>query len=125
MTNYTLRTVPFRILRPALKLFPVLVSGLLAQVYTKTWGHQKLAVKIYALKLRTDALENPPRRKVVLHLTAWYGVAQELRDAVQESHPELARVLSDTIRENDWLEPSWQYMKGEMDKWVTSNSSKS
>lgn len=122
--TYTLRNVPFRILRPALKVLPVLVSALLAQVYTKEWSHQPLARKVYALKLRTDALKNPTRHTVVVHLTAWYGVAQELRDAVQTSHPELAGILADTIRDNDWLEPSWVYMKGKMDEWVTTNSSK-
>lgn len=122
MTTYTLANVPFRILRPALKLLPTMVSIVLVQVYVKGWEHRKLAAKIIALKGKTDALKNPARRTTLVHLTSWYGLALELVDAVQVTHPELSALLRNATKEVDWLQPSWDYMQEQMGKWVEVNT---
>lgn len=123
MTTYTLANVPFRVLRPALKLLPTMVTMVLAQVYVKdkAWEHRKLAAKIVALNEKTMALKNPARRTTLVHLTSWYGLALELADAVQVTHPELGALLRNATKEVDWLQPSWDYMQEQMGKWVTEN----
>lgn len=118
---YTLANVPFRILRPALKLLPVIVSSALTQVYVKDWEHRKLAAKIIALKDKTDALKKPSRRTTLVHLTSWYGLALELASAVQVTHPELGALLQNATKDVDWLQPSWEYMQGKMAEWVEVN----
>lgn len=124
MTVYTLANVPFRIMRPALKLLPTLVTMVLSQAYVKDkdWEHRKLAAKIIALKGKTDALKNPSRRTTLVHLTSWYGLALELADAVQVTHPELGALLRNATKEVDWLQPSWEYMQEQMSKWVEVNT---
>jgi hypothetical protein len=112
--DYTFRTVPFRILSPALKLLPVVVTGVLTQVYTKTWEHRPLAAKIVALKTATDALRNPSRNKTLVHLTAWYGVAIELRAALPVEQIGMALALDKTIDDMKWLQPSWEFMQQKM-----------
>lgn len=123
MNNYTLANVPFRILRPALKLLPVIVSSALTQVYVKdkAWEHRKLAAKIVALNEKTKALKNPSRQKALVHLTSWYGLALELADAVQVTHPELGALLRNATKDVDWLQPSWEFMQGKMAEWVEVN----
>lgn len=121
MTNYTLANVPFRIMRPALKLLPTMVSIVLVQVYVKGWEHRKLAAKIMALNEKTKALKNPSRRTALVHLTSWYGLALELADAVQVTHPELGALLLNATKDVDWLQPSWEYMQGKMEEWVEVN----
>lgn len=120
--DYTLRTVPFRILRPALKLLPAVTLAVLTQVYTKEWAHKKLAAKAFALKGKTDALKNPSRRQTVVHLTSWYGLALELADVIKPDNPALADLLANAVKELDWLQPAWEYMQGEMAKWVEKNA---
>lgn len=122
MTNYTLANVPFRIMRPALKLLPVIVSSALTQVYVKGWEHRKLAAKIVALKDKTDVLKNPSRQKALVHLTSWYGLALELSDAVAVTHPELGALLRNATKDVDWLQPSWEFMQGKMAEWVEANT---
>lgn len=119
--NYTLANVPFRIMRPALKLLPAIVTMVLSQVYVKDWEHRKLAAKIIALKDKTDALKNPARRTTLVHLTSWYGLALELADAVAVTHPELGALLQNATKDVDWLQPSWEFMQGKMAEWVEVN----
>lgn len=109
MTTNTLANVPFRIMRPALKLLPTIVTMVLAQVYVKdkAWEHRKLAAKIVALKDKTDVIKNPSRRTSLVHLTSWYGLALELADAVAVTHPALADILRNAVKDVDWLQPSW------------------
>lgn len=123
MTTYTLANIPFRILRPALKLLPTIVSSVLGQVYVKdkAWEHRKLAAKIIALKDKTDALKSPSRRVTLVHLTSWYGLALELADAAEETLPEMAGILRGAARDVDWLQPSWEFMQGKMAEWVEVN----
>lgn len=122
MTDYTFRTVPFRILTPALKMLPVIVTGAMSQVYAPTWEHRPLAAKIMALKAATDALKNPTRNKALVHLTAWYGVAIELRAAMPVEQVGLALALDNTIEDVKWLEPSWEFMQERMAAWTIINS---
>lgn len=123
MTTYTLANVPFRVLTPALKLLPTIVSGILAQVYVKdkNWEHRKLAAKIIALKNKTDALINPSRRVALVHLTSWYGLALELADAVDATHPAMSDILRGAAKDVNWLQSSWEYMRGKMVEWVEAN----
>lgn len=124
MTTYTLANVPFRIMRPALKLLPIIVSSALTQVYVKDkgWEHRKLAAKIVALNEKTKALKNPSRQKALVHLTSWYGLALELADAVAVTHPALADILRNATKDVDWLQPSWEYMQKRMAAWTINNS---
>jgi hypothetical protein len=114
MTDYTFKTVPFRILSPALKLLPVTVCAVLVQVYTPTWEHRPLAAKIMALKALTDSLKNPRRNSAIVHLTSWYGVAIELRAALPVEQIGLALALDKTIDDMKWLQPSWDFMQMKM-----------
>jgi hypothetical protein len=116
MTDYTFRTVPFRILSPALKLLPVVVTGVLSQVYTKTWEHRPLAAKIVALNEKTKALKNPTRNKALVHLTAWYGVAIELRAALPVEQVGLALALDNVITQCAWLQASWEFMQSKVNE---------
>lgn len=122
LRDYTLRTVPFRILRPSLKLLPTIVTTVLGQVYTKEWEHKKLAAKVFVLKDKTDALENPTRDKALTHLTSWYGVALELTEAIKPTHPELATILANATNDMQWLQPAWEFMRGKMAEWVEKNA---
>lgn len=122
MTTYTLANVPFRLMRPALKLLPVIVTMVLAQVYVKDWEHRKLAAKIIALKGKTDALKKPARRTALVHLASWYGLALELADAVAVTHPALCDILRNATKDVDWLQPSWEYMQERMAEWTIVNS---
>lgn len=121
MTDYTLANVPFRIMRPALKLLPIIVSSALTQVYVNGWEHRKLAAKIVALNEKTKALKNPSRQKALVHLTSWYGLALELADVLAVTHPALADILRNATKDVDWLQPSWEFMQGKMAEWVEVN----
>lgn len=114
MTDYTFKTVPFRILSPALKLLPVIVTGVLSQVYMRTWEHRPLAARIMALKEKTDTLKNPTRNTALVHLTVWYGAAIDLRAALPAEQIGLALALDNAVNEFKWLERSWEFMKEKM-----------
>jgi hypothetical protein len=114
MPDYTFKTVPFRILSPALKLLPVTVCAVLVQVHTPTWEHRPLAAKIMALKALTDSLKNPRRNSAIVHLTSWYGLAIELRAALPDEQIGLAMALDKVIADYKWLERSWEFMKDKM-----------
>jgi hypothetical protein len=114
MTDYTFKTVPFRILSPALKLLPVTVCAVLTQVYTPTWEHRPLAAKIVALKALTDSLKKPRRNSAIVHLTSWYGCAIELREALPPKQIGLALALDKVIADYKWLDRSWEFMKQRM-----------
>lgn len=121
MTDYTLRTVPFRIMRPALKMLMVACMAVITQAYTKEWPHQRLATKVFLLQDKTDALKNPIRNTLQTHIAAWYGVALELHEAVKDTHPELARLLASATKEVGWIEPAWQFMQERMKTWVAES----
>lgn len=116
IANYTLKTVPFRIMRPTLKTLMASALMVLIQVSVD----DKLSTKILLLRDKTRALENPTRHHMQTHLAAWYGVAQELADAANSTSPELAALLRNVVKQADWLEPAWQYMKGQMEQWQKS-----
>lgn len=114
MTDYTFKTVPFRIMSPALKALPAIVTGVLSQVHTPTWEHRPLSAKIVALNALTKSLKNPRRNTVLVHLTSWYGVAKELRAALPPEQIGLALALDKVIDDMKWLERSWEFMKQRM-----------
>jgi len=116
--TYTLRTVPFRIMRPTLKT--LMASALM--VFGQAETDQKLATKIVLLRDATNKLENPTRHNMVTHLTAWYGVSLELADAIAATQPELSALLQAVCKEADWIAPAWEYMKGQMDTWASKGS---
>lgn len=116
MTEITYRNIPFRIVSPALKTLPVIVTTVLSQVYTKDWEHKPLAAKIAALKDATDKLKNPPRMKALVHLTAWYGVALDLRAVIPDEKKGLVAILDNMLTEFGWLKTSWEFMQQEIDK---------
>jgi hypothetical protein len=121
MTDYTLRTVPFRIMRPALKMLMVACMAVITQVYSKEWAHQQLATKVFLLQNKTDALKRPTRDTIQVHIAAWFGLALDLQEAVKDTHPELARLLVSATKEVGWIEPAWQFMQERMKTWVTEN----
>lgn len=114
----TLKTVPFGIMRPALKTLMASTLMVLSQVEVD----DKLAIKIFALRDKTKALENPTRHHMQTHLAAWYGVGIELTEAIDTSYPEFAGLLRNVLKEADWIEPAWLYMKGQMEQWQTERS---
>lgn len=116
MPDYTFKTVPFRILSPALKMLPAIVTGVLSQVHTPTWEHRALSAKIMALYAMTKALENPRRNTALVHLTSWYGCAIELKEALPPEQIGLAMALDKTIEDMKWLQPSWEYMQTKMEE---------
>lgn len=111
MKDYTFKTVPFRILTPALKIMPVIVPLVLMQVYVKDWEHKELAAKIIALQEKTMVLNNPKRNTALVHLTAWYGLAKELKVVLPDDNAGLVAILDNLLKEMVWLEPSWQFMQ--------------
>lgn len=116
--SHTLRTIPFRIMRPTLKT----IMGAALVVFAQTSdGLRKtdirLCAKIVSLRDATNKLDNPTRHQLQTHLTAWYGVSKELADAIDNTNPELAALLRGVVKEAAWLEDAWQYMKGQMDQW--------
>ena len=115
--SYTLKTVPFGIMRPTLK---TLMASALTVLANTPAVDEKLATKIFLLRDKTNALENPTRNNMRVHLAAWYGVGLELADAVDSTTPELAGLLRNVLKEADWIEPAWEYMKGQMDAWQKS-----
>lgn len=114
--TYTLKTVPFGLMRPALKTLMASVLLVVGQVD----ADDKLVTKIFLLRDKTNALENPTRHHMQTHLAAWYGVALELSTAADAMNPELAALLRDVLKEAGWIEPAWVYMKGQMDAWQKS-----
>ena len=114
MPDYTFKTVPFRILSPALKLLPVTVCAVLSQVHTPTWGHRPLSAKIVALQAFTKSLKNPKRNTAIVHLTSWYGLAIELRQVLPDEQIGLAISLDKLIDDMKWLQPSWEFMQAKM-----------
>lgn len=114
MPDYTFKTVPFRILKPALKSLPLIVTGVLSQVHTPTWEHRPLSAKIMALYPMTKSLKNPRRNSAIVHLTSWYGLAIELRAALPPEQIGLALALDKTIADMKWLQPSWEFMQQRM-----------
>jgi hypothetical protein len=114
MPDYTFKTVPFRILSPALKALPAIVTGVLSQVHTPTWEHRPLSAKIMALHAMTKSLKNPRRNTVLVHLTSWYGLALELKEALPPEQIGLALALDKTIDDMKWLQPSWKFMQQKM-----------
>lgn len=118
ITTYTLRNVPFRIMRPALKTVMSAVLLVFGQAQTVD---EKLATKIFLLRDKTNALENPTRHNMTTHLAAWYGVGLELADAVDSTSPELAGLLRNVLKEADWIRPAWEYMSDRIQEWQSSN----
>jgi len=116
----TLKTVPFKMLRPALKTLMGATLMVLAHTYTREWTNDALATKINLLHEKSNALENPTRQNLTTHLAAWYGVALELVDTVTPINPELAALLGNVCKEADWIEPAWIYMREQMEKWQKS-----
>ena len=118
--TYTLKTVPFHIMRPALKTLLASTLLVFGQVYDPKTTDEKLARKIFLLEEKTRALKNPTRQQMQTHLAAWYGVATELTDTASASYPELAGLLRNVLKEAAWIEPAWSYMKGQMEQWQKS-----
>ncbi len=110
----TLKTVPFKMLRPTLKTLMGATLMVLAHTYTREWTNDALATKINLLHEKSRDLENPTRHNMQTHLAAWYGVALELVDTVTPTHPEMAALLGNVVKECDWIAPAWEYMKGQM-----------
>ena len=115
--SYSLKTVPFRILRPTLKT----LMGAVILVWGQVDTDQKLSVKIILLQDKTNALENPTRNNMATHLAAWYGVGLELADVADTTKPELAALLRDVLKEAGWIRPAWEYMQERMAEWATSS----
>ena len=122
LNDYTLRTVPFRIMTPALQLLSTLVLSALTQVYTTDWPHKQLAAKAFSLRDKTNALKNPTRNTMITHLAAWYGLGHELRAAIATDNPGLADVLMNALNGVSWLQPAWEYIQERMKEWVQQNS---
>lgn len=121
--THTLKTVPFSIMRPALKTLMASVLMVFAQAADDLRkSNIQLAAKVITLRDATNKLENPTRNNLTTHLAAWYGVATELTAATVTSYPELSALLANVVMEADWIEPAWEYMKGQMDQWQTVNS---
>ena len=119
--THTLKTVPFNIMRPALKTLMASALMVFAQVADDLRkSNIQLAAKIISLRDATNKLENPTRHHLQTHLAAWYGVALELADASDSTSPELAGLLRNVCQEADWIEPAWTYMKGQMEQWQKS-----
>ena len=114
--SYSLKTVPFRILRPTLKT----LMGAVILVWGQVDTDQKLSVKIMKLQDKTNALENPTRNNMATHLAAWYGVGLELADVAEATKPELATLLRDVLKEAGWIRPAWDYMSERMAEWQKS-----
>lgn len=114
--NYTLKTVPFKIMRPTLKTLMASALMVLSQVKTD----DALATKIFLLRDNTQALENPTRHDMQVRIAAWYGVSIELTAAIDASYPELAGLLRNVVTQADWIEPAWQYMREQMEQWQKS-----
>lgn len=119
--SYTLKTVPFNIMRPALKTLmasALMVFGQTADDLRKSNIH--LAAKIISLRDATNKLENPTRHNLTTHLAAWYGVSLELADAVDITSPALAGLLRNVVKEAEWIHPAWEYMSERMQEWQKS-----
>jgi hypothetical protein len=114
----TLKTIPFGIMRPTLKT--LMAAALM--VFSQIESDEKLATKVILLRDKTNTLENPTRHHMQTHLAAWYGVAIELTEASAASYPELSALLANVVKECDWIEPAWLYMKGQMEQWQNANS---
>ena len=116
--THTLKTVPFAIMRPTLKTFmasTLLVFGQATDI------DEKLSTKIFLLRDKTNALQNPTRHHMQTHLAAWYGVALEVADAADAGKPELAGLLRNVLKEAEWIAPAWEYMQGKLQEWATEN----
>lgn len=121
--TYTLRTVPFRIMRPTLKTLmaaALMVFGQTSDSLRKS--NIKLAAKIISLRDATNKLENPTRQDMQTRIAAWYGVSLELCEAIDSTSPELAGLLRGVVKEADWIEPAWVYMNERMAEWTTSST---
>ena len=121
--THTLKTVPFGIMRPTLKTLmaaALLVFGQASDDLRKS--DLRLCAKIVSLRDATNKLDNPTRHDLQTHLAAWYGVAIELTEAVAVSYPELSGLLQSVVKEADWIDPAWRYMKERMEQWTTNNS---
>ena len=112
----TLKTVPFGIMRPTLKT----LMGATLMVFGQVETDKQFATKVFLLRDKTNTLENPTRHHMQTHLAAWYGVATELTEASAVSYPELSALLANVVKECDWIEPAWLYMKGQMEQWQKS-----
>jgi len=121
MKPYTLRNVPFRIMRPALALLSASCQVALVQVYSKEWPHQQIATKVFLLKDKTAALKHPTRNMIQTHIAAWYGLTLDLQAAVLDTHPDLARLLANATKETEWIKPAWLFMQERMQAWVAEN----
>jgi NTP pyrophosphatase (non-canonical NTP hydrolase) len=118
INTYTLRNIPFRIMRPTLKTLMASVLMVFAQVADDLRkSNVRLAAKIISLRDVTNKSENPTRQQMQTYLAAWYGVALELIDAIDSTQPELAGLLRNVVKECEWLQPAWEYMKGQMEQW--------
>lgn len=119
--THTLKTVPFSTMRPALKVLmgaALMVFAQTSDTLRKT--NIQLAAKIISLRDVSQKLKNPTRQNMQTHLAAWYGVTLELADTVDSTTPELAALLREMLKEADWIEPAWLYMKGQMEQWQKS-----
>ena len=116
ISTYTLKTIPFRIMRPTLAT----LMGAALLVFGQVEVDDKLATKLFLLRDATNKLENPTRHQIQTHLAAWYGVSLELADATEAGNPQLAGLLRNVCKEADWIAPAWVYMKGQMEQWQES-----
>jgi hypothetical protein len=111
--QYTLKTVPFTMMRPAALTLQFMCSMVITQVYSKEWEHQGLAMRLYWLKEKTGDMRGMTRPKAVATCTAWYDLAKDIAAVVDEP---LAKLVRDALTNVDWLEPAWVYMKEQTTK---------
>jgi len=116
ISTYTLKTIPFRIMRPTLAT----LMGAALLVFGQVEVDDKLATKLFLLRDATNKLENPTRHQIQTHLAAWYGVSLELADATEAGNPQLAGLLRNVCKEADWIAPAWEYMQERMVEWQKS-----
>ena len=123
MNQYTYKTVPFKVLKPALKLLMTSYTIVFTQVYDEAFAveHPKLGLKVLTLKEKTEALENPTRNQLISYITAWYGLTKDLAGYLETSQPAFADILRKEIADLNWLEVAWVYMSEQMAKWVAEN----
>jgi hypothetical protein len=106
-----LPNTPFRVMRPTLGLLTVSVQTALTAVYTPEWPHQKLAAKIMMATQLTKAIKNPTRPQMLAVLTGWYSYALELNQAVESTHPQIAAILQQTLKEVEWVKPLYEHVE--------------
>lgn len=111
--QYTLRTVPYSLMRPMALSFQALCGIVITQLYTPEWEHQGLAARLVWLKEKTGDFRGVPRGKAIATCTAWYDLAKDLAAVCD---PLLAKPLQDAIVTASWIEPAWEYMKGQTAK---------